>query len=112
MTTTKTHSQADTLELVSQFCSLVEHTRALHLKPMAAITILEHDNQYCGALLTLYVADTNAIDGKRQQIPLTPYFYPAYVATHLETVGVLLPQNTTRRTGISVTWCDISDTLI
>lgn len=112
MTTANSSPQLSTDEYVSQFVAMVEYARNAGLKPLACVTILEHEGQYCGAVLCLYAAETKAITDKQQMIPLTPYFYGADVANALEARGILQSAHESRRTGISTVWFDISTTLI
>lgn len=105
-------TQKTTLGLAEEFCSMVTLSRNMMLKPLAALAILELDGLYCGALLTLYAAQTHAITGKLQTIPLIPYFYNQDVALYLETMNILINPSETRRMGMSVTWYEISETLI
>lgn len=108
MTTLQVNPPTSSIDLADQFKALVIQARHWGLKPMAAITTLEVDGMYCGAVLILYAAETHAIEGKLKEIPLTPYFYPQGVADCLEAAGIIKTVHETKRTGILTAWCEIS----
>lgn len=109
---TQTVVQKSTEDYVSEFCSLVDYCRAWAVEPCAAVTVLEHEGQYCGAILCLYAADISTDIKYNRVVRMTPYFYGSDVANMLEARGLLISPTETRRTGISVTWFKISPTLI
>jgi hypothetical protein len=107
----QTAVELSSIDLADQFVSLVKHTRGLGLKPMAAITTLELDGVYCGAVLVLYCAESGSDVNNKQHIPLMPYFYPQGVADALEGSRVIVAEHETKRSGVLTTWLTISETL-
>lgn len=97
---------------VEQFVNLVQMSRHMGVKPTAAIVTLEVDELYCGAVLMLYVGEQVQATNKGWAMPLTPFFFRAEVATHLQNVGILNEGHMSSKTGVTVAWCEISETLI
>lgn len=109
---TQTVVEKSTNDYVSEFCSLVDYCRFWKVEPMASLTVLEHNGEYCGEVLCLYASETQPDMDAKQVLRMTPYFYGSDVANALELRGILIDSTVTRRTGISVTWFKISPTLI
>lgn len=101
-----------TTDLIEHIISTVKTSRQFGIEPYCAVTVVERDGEYCGAVLCLYTAEAGVNRDGKAIVELAPQFYPSEVATELQTRGLLIESQTTRRTGIGTTWCYFSDTFI
>lgn len=109
MTTSAFIPTTSTEELITGILWQVHESRRLGVEPCAAVTVLESDGNYCGALLCVYVAEASIrLDGT-PMIGLVPQFYPQVVADTLQEREIIMEATTTRRTGISTTWCAFAE---
>ena len=95
------------VELTDQAAHILKYSFANKIKPMACVIVLQSGDQWLGAALCIYAAQTEPDPRGLQSMPLTPFFYPYEVATALVSRGILVEEHTSQKTGIQVHWCRV-----
>lgn len=95
-----------TQELAQQVIDILNYQNGSLMKPMIAVVQPDVGNSLDCGFMVVYASETKFNIDMKQIIPLAPFFFPHAVARHLVETKVIVEVTETRRTGISVIWCE------